>query len=591
MADTLGHPITQILPGIEETPFVTNLGNVARTGESTAFEQYVEPLSRHLFVSAYRLDETRIATVFTDVTERKRAEETLQESESRLRAITDSAQDAILMMDPEGRISYWNPAAERIFGYTGAEAIGRDLHSFIVPPRYHGAHQSAFPAFRQTGQGAAVGKTLDLEALRKDGSEVSVQLSLSAIEIGGLWHSVGLLRDITIRKRAEAELRETNRHLERATARANDMAAQAEMASVAKSQFLANMSHEIRTPMNGVIGMAGLLLDTDLNEEQRRYAEIVRASGESLLGIINDILDFSKIEAKKLDLETLDFDLANLLDDFGATLAFRAHEKGLELLCAIDPEVPTLLKGDPGRLRQILTNLAGNAIKFTNSGEVSIAVALASEDESEALLRFSVRDTGIGIPEEKIGLLFNKFSQVDASTTREYGGTGLGLAISRQLAELMGGETGVSSEKGKGSEFWFTARLGKRAESAPAKARPPADLSNARALIVDDNAASREILMKRLRAWGMRPSEAQDGAEGLRALHRALEEKRPLPDRGHRHADAGHGRTDTGTNHKVGRETGKPPHGRSDFFGNARRHPRIRGGRLRRLRHQADKPP
>ncbi len=584
----------------------------------------------------------------TEPLDAERAHEALRESEIRLQAITDSAQDAILMMDPEGRVSYWNPAAERMFGFTRTEATGQYLHTLIVPPVYLEAFQAAFPAFLQTGHGAAIGRTLDLVGRRADGQDFPVQLSLSAVQLQGRWHAAGILRDtsekkraeealiqeqtllealmdntpdhiyfkdadsrftmisaatarsfglsdpsqavgktdfdffteeharpaledereimrsgvpvvdleeretrldgretwasttklprtdsegnvigtfgisrdITARKQAAGELAEANRRLEAAIARSTDMTLRAELANMAKSEFLANMSHEIRTPLNGVIGMTGLLLDTPLDDDQRRYAETLRESGESLLALLNDILDFSKIEAGKLELETLDFDLRALLDDFAATLALRAHAKGLEFICAAAPDVPAFLVGDPGRLRQVLLNLAGNALKFTHQGEIAVRASLVAETDTEVMLRMSVRDTGIGVPPEKQGFLFEKFTQADASTTRHYGGTGLGLAISKQLAELMGGEIGLVSEEGRGSEFWFTARFAKQAERERPVA-PTAEIRGVHILVVDDNATNREVLAAQLGAWGVRSEESPDGASALLALARA----------------------------------------------------------------------
>ena len=330
---------------------------------------------------------------------------------------------------------------------------------------------------------------------------------------------------------SNSRLETINQQLVAATQRANDLAQAAQVANQSKSEFLANMSHEIRTPMNGVIGMAELLLDGPLAAQQRDCAETIRDSARALLTVINDILDFSKIEAGKLELETTSVDVRDLLEDVARLIAIQAHAKHLEVTACVDPAVPELVLGDPGRLRQVLVNLSGNAVKFTHRGEVALHVKTVAQDPQCATLRFEVRDTGIGIPANRLHTLFKPFSQVDASTTRQFGGTGLGLSIVRRLAEMMGGTAGVESREGAGSCFWFTASFAKAAAASATtqpKQRARAALRGQRALVVDDNATNRRVLQAQLERCGIDPVCVSSAEEAFDAMTQAQQAGKPF---------------------------------------------------------------
>jgi signal transduction histidine kinase/DNA-binding response OmpR family regulator len=346
---------------------------------------------------------------------------------------------------------------------------------------------------------------------------------------------VGVILDITDRKAIEFSLREslsdtekTNHELEKMTQIANEMAKKAEMANVAKSAFLANMSHEIRTPMNAIIGMTSLLSNSELKEKQQRFLKIVRSSSEELLNLINDILDISKIEAGKMVLEYIDFDLHICLQDIYELLSIKAHEKGLKLSFSISPQLPALLYGDPGKLRQIIVNLLGNAIKFTNSGSVSLEVTVELMKGHTGNFKFTITDTGIGIPEERIPNLFSVFTQVDGSITRKYGGTGLGLSIAKRLSEMMGGTIGVVSKAGVGSQFWFTCSIDIHNKSNVYKKRIRAELDGTKILIIDDVETNRYLLNTLLKKRNCACSEAPDGKTALEKLIIAAKELHPF---------------------------------------------------------------
>ncbi|MCP3951833.1 MAG: PAS domain S-box protein [Desulfobacterales bacterium] len=465
-----------------------------------------------------------VLETFMDIRPLKTAEKALRENEERLHTVMETIVDPVVVYDSQGRATYLNPAFTRVFGWHPDELIGRKID--FVP-------EEAKPATHKAITRILKGEHLtsfETQRYTKDGRTIDARQGAALLKnaVGQPQGMVVNFQDITREKQAEDELKTVNRELIKAIEHANAMALEAELASVAKSEFLANMSHEIRTPMNGVIGMTGLLLDTELTDEQRKYAGVLRASGESLLSLINDILDFSKIEAGKLELEILDFDLRITLEDMVEVLAVNAHEKGLELTALVDPQVPSLLRGDPGRLRQIIVNLAGNAIKFTHAGEVAIRADLEKESDQDVMVRFSVTDTGIGIPSSRLDALFSAFTQVDGSTTRKYGGTGLGLSISKQLVEVMDGEIGLESRENEGSTFWFTARFEKQAEGDLAPAAPAVDIRNVRVLVVDDHETNRLLVRTLLHSWGCRYAEAVDGTVALKKLNVGIQNSDPF---------------------------------------------------------------
>lgn len=446
--------------------------------------------------------------------ERQRVEDELRQAEAKYRSIFENAVEGIFQTTPDGRYLSVNPALARIYGYDTPEALISNLTDIRGQLYVDTSRRDTFARLLQEHNTVS---GFESQVFRRDGHVIWITETARAVRdaAGTLLYYEGMVEDITTRKQAEETLQQAK--------------AAAEAAARAKSEFLANMSHELRTPMNGIIGMTELALDTELTPEQHDYLSIVKDCADSLLEILNDILDFSKIEAGKWEPESLVFRLRDELDMALKTLAIRAHHKQLELTYEIAEAVPDTLCGDPRQLRQIIVNLIGNAIKFTEQGEVVMRVDIAQTTPPEIMLHFRVTDTGIGIAPDKQRLIFSPFTQADNSMTRRFGGTGLGLAISARLVAMMHGRLWVESTPGQGSTFHFTACFGQAADDTRWPEQPSTRLQDLAVLIVDDNATNRSILDTQLRQWGMRPTLTASGQEALGTLRQAATAGTPFP--------------------------------------------------------------
>jgi two-component system, sensor histidine kinase and response regulator len=443
------------------------------------------------------------------IQEREKIEQELKQSELRYRTAIDNSHDGISIIR-DAHVIYANKRYLEIYGYESIEDLEKvGIYNTIHPDD----RQKVFERSHARVKGELEGQSYEHRCIKKDGSVIHVEVSVARLMYENKPAGIAFIRDITERKQVELELQKSKEEADRANR--------------AKSEFLANMSHEIRTPMNAIIGMAGLLLDTKLDEEQTDHLEIIRRSSDALLGLINDILDFSKIEAGKMDLEILDFDLRNALEEIVSLPAVTAHKKGIEFIYEIDTDVPSLLRGDPGRIRQIVLNLTSNAVKFTEHGDILLHVSTEREDDNEVELKFSIKDSGIGISDEDRCRLFQSFHQVDASTTRKYGGTGLGLVISKKLVELMNGRIGVESVIGEGSTFWFTTVMEKQKGVAETIPIPPEEIKGKRFLVVDDNKTNLLIIQRYLETWGFICDTAWNGEMGLILMMAAVKANAP----------------------------------------------------------------
>ncbi|MGB0910934.1 MAG: response regulator [Nitrospirales bacterium] len=448
------------------------------------------------------------------------------EASSKFRLVVEAAPSGMVMIDQDGTIVLANALIAEQFGYQEKELLGCSIEN-LVPERFRPQHPGYRTSYFANPEPRSMGSGRELFGLRQDGTEFPVELGLNPLTTDEGTFVLASVVDITARKKAEQQVANSAKALEQQNQELEKARDEALAAAKVKSEFLAMMSHEIRTPMNGVIGMTGLLMETTLTGEQQQYAETVRSSGEALLTIINDILDFSKIEAGKLDFEIIDFDLRTALEETLELLGERAGDKRLELVGLVSAHVPTSLRGDPGRLRQVLMNLVGNAIKFTEQGEVTVQIQCLEETHELAHIRVEICDTGIGMSPEAQVKLFSPFTQADGSTTRKFGGTGLGLAICKQLIERMGGEIGVESTPGNGSTFWFTIRLTKQSNKSLSVSVAPRNLQGLRVCYVDDHLTNRRLVEQYFIDWKVEGTTVERASEGLSILQRATQDGRP----------------------------------------------------------------